>query len=222
MNTPPDQYVDLARALAELPSRQNDEALKAGGLPVDERCRTIIENGIQEIKRRCEQWKTMEQEPELAKALADIAEAGENLLRKAESDAGRQAIAILANEDNWYYPVNFPRYRENIEFLTRAARFHSQTYSSTIPWKLSPTQRENLIWFEIYRLYRRLKWASGGREGIAGPLYRFTKACLGLLDVGTDLRLSELTFRMRIQRVVNARRTRLGSLGESPMNTRQR
>lgn len=123
MNTPPDQYVDLARALAELPSRQNDEALKAGGLPVDERCRTIIENGIQEIKRRCEQWKTMEQEPELAKALADIAEAGENLLRKAESDAGRQAIAILANEDNWYYPVNFPRYRENIEFLTRAARF---------------------------------------------------------------------------------------------------
>jgi hypothetical protein len=175
-------------------------------------CRKIIENGIQEIKHRCAQWKTMVQQPDLAKALADIAEAGENLLRKAESDAGRQAIAILANEDNWLYPVYFTQYREDIDFLTRAARFHSQIYSSMIPIKLRQTQRDNFILFEIYRLYRRLKWASGGRVGIAGPLYRFTKACLGLLGVGTDLRLSESTFRMRIQRVVNARRTGLGSL----------
>jgi hypothetical protein len=201
MNTPKDQFPT---------TQQLDEALGAGGLPVDEMCRTIIGDGLIQIKR-CAWWDA-KPEPDLARAFADIAEAGENFARTAESDAGRQAISILEEEGNWYYPIKFSKYHEEFNLLIGAARFYSQVYPPIIPQKFRRTHRENLILYEIYRLYRRLKTASGGRLGIAGPLYRFAKACADLL--GVDLLLSERTFRMRIQRIVDKRREQIGSLGD--------
>ena len=73
--------------------------------------------------------------------------------------------------------------------------------------------RENCLLYDLYSLYSEIRIAAGERPGIAGPLYRFTKECMGLL--GEHLRISEPSFRMRIQRVKNNRLQGIGSLASA-------
>jgi hypothetical protein len=115
----------------------------------------------------------------------------------------------------WHPRVEVTKHRDTFASLSEGAALYNRLYSRKIPRTRRRTDHENWLLYDLYCLYSEIKIAAGGRPAIAGPLYRFTRECMGLL--GEDLRMKETAFRMRVKRLAN-KRLLTGSLASVLMN----
>jgi hypothetical protein len=204
-NTPESE---LARLLAGLPTiSQLDVALKAGGLPMNSESRKMIGVGLARIK--CTQSAQEGVKPETIKMLKALADVADGFVRIFQTDAGRQAVSIIEEQAIWDPRIEVTKHQEAFSKILEAATLYYHLYSRSTSRVRGRENHENRMLSELYCLYREIKIAAGDRLGIAGPLYRFTKECVGLL--GQHLSISEPAFRMRIQRLKSKRFEGIGS-----------
>jgi hypothetical protein len=190
---------ELARLLAGLPTiNELDMALKAGRLPINSESRRIVDIGLYRIKAR-EGVK-----PELVKAFKTLADAANVFVQVFRTDAGRQAVSILEEAAIWHHRLELTKHRENFDEISeRSILYYHYYVKKTASIYGRPRDRMNCLLYDLYSLYVEIKIGEGGRPGIAGPLYRFTKECIKIL--GEKLPISQDTFRMRIQRLKRKR-----------------
>ena len=207
---------ELTRLLAGLPAiRQLDEILRIGRLPVDDRNRAIIEKGLLSIKHEYAQRDAVRQQPNLAKAFADISQALGTFLQVAFQDgAGQRAVAIMEEGAVWRPSIEITSYFTVFIALCETSMCYSQLYDQKIYKNTRATTLENWLFYRFYQLFEEIKDA---RPGIAKPLYRFTMTSLQLLDIKVR-NITEDAFRMRVQRL--ARQARSGIAEDAELRTR--
>jgi hypothetical protein len=195
---------ELARLLAGFPAvQQLDDVLQSGRLAIDERSRAIIDRGLLVIKHEY----AITQEPDWA-VFAIIAAASDTLIQAFQSHDGRHAVSVMEKQAIWHPPIEITRYSKELIALHETAVFYSRLYDQKPRKNVRRTALENGLFSKFYQLYEEIK---GARPGIAGPLYRFTMKGAELL--GIKVGMSQDTYRMRIQRVLNEQRKKIGSLG---------
>jgi hypothetical protein len=196
---------NLADVLALTPV-ELETILRAARLPVDQRSRTMLYEGLSRIKREYALWEAARRQPDLGKAFGDIAEALNILLRVTfGNDVGRQAVSIM-EKGTFLSPIELPfklltEYRET-------AVFYYQFYGYRPKMRRRLNEPDNLLFCRLYQLFGEIREE---RPGNTYLLYNFTMKCTNLLGIKVNLITPE-AFRMRIKRMLDKQLKGFGSL----------
>jgi hypothetical protein len=193
----------LVAILALPPADQLDAVLRAARLPVDTRTRTILIDGFVRIIRRYAGLKHLRPRPDVCKALGNVADALNTLLKVTSgSDVGRQAVSIIEN-GSALAPIELP--------LTLLSRFHEkaalyhQIYDNKSTHR---TEYDNRLFLYLYNIYGEI---IEGRPGNTYLLYDFTMKGAEVLGIKVNP-ITPAAFRMRIARMLDRQRKGFGSL----------
>jgi len=193
----------LAAILALPPVEECDAALRAARLPVDRRSRAILIDGFVRIIQGCAGLKDLRPRPDVCKALGDIADALNTLLKVTSgSDVGRQAVSIIEN-GSWLPSIELP--------LTLLSRFHEKAtlYRQIYNIRpINPRDYDNWLFHHLYHIYGEI---IEGRPGNTYLLYDFTMKCADVLGIKVNP-ITPDAFRMRIARMLDRQRQGFGSL----------
>jgi hypothetical protein len=199
--------IRLADVLA-LPSvDQLDAVLRTARLSVDERSRTILNNGFIRIRHECARWEAARQQPDLGKAFGEISEAADRFLKVViANDARRQAVSTMESGTVWRDPI-----QSSFELLNtfhEAAAFYHSLYGYEEKNSRQTTDHDNILLEQFYYLFAEIK---GTRPGNTYLLYDFTINCAELLGIKIGF-VTPDAFRMRVKRMLDKQYKAFGSL----------
>lgn len=173
--------------MVEFDSKLLHGALDEGRIDADERTITFLGNGLKAIEQRyCGKRGEKRQGPvvaDIAAALTQIRCAAATILRTIDDDArtGTCSLEITLSA----FSPSTPNHLDAIRALQRT------TEQALIAIELDDAHRskrkpQTWLFIDLWDLYSKLLAEQGKKAAIGGiekgPLYRFEKACVGMID----------------------------------------
>jgi hypothetical protein len=208
------------KASDEFDREQLRAALVAGKIPPVDETVDALDHALRGIRVRYRLYRIVRQRTpagRLVKRLATLRKAASEVVKILDSDLAEDGEIGSMLGAFWLDPADIVgRLHRLLEVTEQLERIVDQaTYRAHYPNKppkaamaRHPETPETRLFLEIHGLYRKLR--GGPRSRIAGPLYRFTKHCVWLLD--RDIAVPPLdAFKRRLRAAVERRSVKMGT-----------